>query len=85
MTKKDLITEYRNQNDCTYIDAEKAVESVIDIIKTTLEEGEEVIIRNFGTFKIKHCNARMGRNPATGEAVSIPEKSKVVFKSSITL
>ncbi len=58
------------------------VETLIEIIKRTLESGEEVLISGFGTFQIKQKRARRGRNPATDEDMILPARRVVTFKCS---
>jgi len=58
------------------------VETLIEIIKRTLESGEEVLISGFGTFQIKQKIARRGRNPATDEDMILPARRVVTFKCS---
>ena len=58
------------------------VETLIEIIKRTLESGEEVLISGFGKFQIKQKRARRGRNPATDEDMILPARRVVTFKCS---
>jgi len=55
------------------------------IIATALDAGEKVTIPGFGTFATKQRGARQGRNPATGQAITIPKKNYVHFKPGKTL
>ena len=50
-----------------------------------MENGETVELRNFGVFKVKHRRGRLGRNPRTGQEVSVPEKKVVIFKAGLIL
>ncbi|MFZ1202662.1 MAG: integration host factor subunit alpha [Desulfobacterales bacterium] len=58
------------------------VESLLEIIKTTLERGEDVLISGFGKFCVKEKNKRRGRNPATGSDLILRERKVVTFKCS---
>jgi integration host factor subunit alpha len=60
----------------------EAVESLLEIIKSTLESGEDVLISGFGKFCVKDKNERKGRNPATGETAILPARRVVTFKWS---
>ena len=56
------------------------VEIVFDSIIGSLNEGEKIELRGFGSFRVRERNARKGRNPKTGESVSIPAKRVAYFK-----
>jgi integration host factor subunit alpha len=58
------------------------VENLIEIIKTTLEKGEDVLISGFGKFCVKEKSSRRGRNPATGEDLILGKRRVVTFKCS---
>jgi len=61
------------------------LESMLQIIKSTLARGEDVLISRFGKFCIKNKNSRKGRNPATGEDMLLDERKIVTFKCSAKL
>jgi len=61
------------------------VKGVFDIISQALEAGEQVVVPRFGKFEIKRRPARSGRNPITGDAISIPEKGGVKFRTASAL
>lgn len=91
LTKRDLIKTITLQhvlsNNYSISDkkSEKILNSIITSIKSTLVSGEDVEIRNFGNFRIKKTEERVGRNPATGEKILIKSKKVVSFKSSKVL
>lgn len=58
------------------------IESLIEIIKRTLENGEDVLISGFGKFCVKDKRERRGRNPATGDDLMLSERKVVTFKCS---
>ena len=60
----------------------QAVESILEIIKETLENGEDVMITGFGKFYVKEKKERRGRNPATGEDLMLGSRRVVGFKCS---
>lgn len=61
------------------------VESVLEIIKSTLESGEDVLISGFGKFCVNEKKERRGRNPATGEELMLEAKRVVTFRCSVGL
>lgn len=85
MTKKDIVIKVSNETNLTQIDVKKIVQRTLDVIVEALERGETVELRNFGVFKVKTRRGRVGRNPRTGEEVSVPEKKVVTFKSGLIL
>ena len=86
MTKSELIQRLADMNPHLYLrDVEKIVETVFDEISDALARGDRVELRGFGAFSVKHRDARMGRNPRTGEAVPVPEKKLPFFKTGKAL
>ena len=61
-------------------DAERLVEIVFESIIETLNQGEKIELRGFGSFRVRERGARRGRNPKTGDPVSIPAKRVPYFK-----
>ncbi len=80
MTKADLVEKVAKEAEMTKKDAEQLVEIVFDSIIGSLNGGEKIELRGFGSFRVRERNARQGRNPKTGEAVSIPAKRVAYFK-----
>ncbi len=81
MTKIDIINLVAEDTGLSKVKAEEAVETIIESVKTTLERGEPVILRRFGSFQVRAKNARMGRNPKTGQEAPINARKVVRFKS----
>jgi len=80
--KSELVQIVANRNPFLFHrDVERIVSVLIDEIATSLSEGNRVELRGFGSFAIKHRPARVGRNPRTGEEVSVEEKWVPVFKA----
>ncbi len=78
----DLISELAASNSPLRIaDAELIVVTIFDQIAAALARGERVELRGFGAFTVKRRNARIGRNPRTGETVSVKEKTVPFFKA----
>ncbi|MFH1768784.1 MAG: HU family DNA-binding protein [Candidatus Omnitrophota bacterium] len=81
MNKAQLVAELAKSTE-TKKEAQMAVETILETIKSTLKNKEPVTISGFGTFKVKETKARMGRNPKTGEAIQIKAKKKIAFRAS---
>jgi len=81
MNKKELVKEVADKNDITVKESEQLVDSIFDVISDHLVTGESILISNFGTFEIRKRAARSGRNPSTGETISIPEQRTPAFKA----
>jgi integration host factor subunit beta len=80
MTKADLVEKVAKEAEMTKKDAEQLVEIVFDSIIGALKTGDKIELRGFGSFRTRKRNARKGRNPKTGAAVSIPAKRVAYFK-----
>ncbi len=81
MTKSELIEALaRKQPHLALKDVELAVKCIIDQMSETLANGERIEIRGFGSFSLHHRPPRIGRNPKTGESVSLTEKFVPHFK-----
>jgi integration host factor subunit beta len=82
MTKSELIQRLAEQNPHLYLrDIEKIVDTLFEEITQALADGNRVELRGFGAFSIKHRDARMGRNPRTGESVHVEAKRLPFFKT----
>ena len=82
LTKADIIDTIYNQLDFPKTRSTQVVESLIEIIKKTLENGEDVLISGFGKFCVKEKRERKGRNPQTGNDLMLGERRVVTFKCS---
>lgn len=86
MTKSELIQRLADMNPHLYLrDIEKIVETIFEEITVALARGDRVELRGFGAFSVKHREARVGRNPRTGEAVQVDEKRLPFFKTGKAL
>ena len=85
MTKADLIELIYERIGFSKKEAAQAVETVLESIKGSLEQGEVVKIVGFGNFIVRRKMARKGRNPKTGEEVTITPRQVVTFKPSQVL
>ena len=84
MNKADLVAAVQKNLDESKAGAERAVNAVIDSIKTGVKKDKSVQVVGFGTFSIRKRAARMGRNPQTGESIKIKASKSVAFKPSKT-
>ena len=81
VTKSELIQRIaERQTQLGYKDVELAVKSILELMAQMLAGGERIEIRGFGSFSLHHRPSRVGRNPKTGEPVSLPEKFVPHFK-----
>ena len=81
MTKSELIARLAAQNPTLYHrDIERLVNTIFDTITEALVVGDRVELRGFGAFSLREREGRMGRNPRTGEAVSVNAKRMPFFK-----
>ncbi|MFQ5896718.1 MAG: HU family DNA-binding protein [Candidatus Methylomirabilia bacterium] len=80
MTKADLIDEVAKSSNLTKKETELIVDTIFNQIIDALVKADKVELRGFGSFRIRHRNARKGRNPKTGTNVSVPEKRVPFFK-----
>lgn len=82
MTRSELIAELAATNPHLRVaDVETIVSTIFDEITDALARGDRVELRGFGAFVVKHRHARAGRNPRTGDRVSVEEKSVPFFKA----
>ena len=82
MIRSELIQKIADENaHLLQRDVERIVNTIFDEITEALARGERVELRGFGAFSVKHRDARMGRNPRTGESVEVEAKSVPFFKT----
>ncbi len=85
-TKSDLADAvYTRQPDLTKKGAADLVDAVLDVLKEAIHNGETVKLSGFGKFVVREKNERVGRNPKTGEAISIASRRVLTFKPSAVL
>ena len=86
MTKSELIQILAERNPHLYMrDVEKIVDTIFDEISKALAKGDRVELRGFGAFSVKEREARIGRNPRTGESVHVDAKRLPFFKTGKAL
>ncbi|EMS78416.1 integration host factor subunit alpha [Desulfotignum phosphitoxidans] len=82
ITKSDLINEISEQLDISPAEARYELESLLEVMKSTLASGENVMVSGFGRFQVNDKAPRKGRNPATGEDMTLEKRRVVTFKTS---
>lgn len=85
LTKDHIINTIHDQLDLTKNRSAQLVESILEIMKTTMENGEDMLISGFGKFCVKDKRERRGRNPQTGEDLMLGSRRVVIFKCSKVL
>lgn len=85
MTKSEFIALVAEKSGLSKVDAEKAVSATFAVIMKKMADQVKVAIPGFGGFSTKKRNARKGRNPATGEEITIPEAMVAIFKPATQL
>jgi integration host factor subunit alpha len=82
LTKNDLVKALAKENGYPVNQTIEIVETLLEIIKSKLVSGEDVLISGFGKFCVKEKHERKGRNPATGEIMRLKSRRVVTFKCS---
>ena len=85
MTKADIIEAVYESIGFSKKEAAEAVELVFDTMKDTLADGEKIKISGFGNFVVRAKRSRVGRNPQTGDVITISERRVLTFKPSQVL
>ena len=81
MNMKDLVQEVSETAKVTKKEAGAVLSAIVDTIEDTVQKGEKVTLVGFGTFERRERAARNGRNPQTGERITIPAKKFPAFKA----
>lgn len=85
MNKTELITAIADKSSITKSDAEKALNAFVDVVTDALSDGDKVQLIGFGTFEVGERAERTGRNPQTGEEITIPACKTPKFKAGKVL
>ncbi|SFM73352.1 HU family DNA-binding protein [Thermodesulforhabdus norvegica] len=80
MTKAELVSKMAEKANISKANAEKALNAFIETVKEALSQGDKISLVGFGTFSVAERSAREGRNPKTGEKLTIPACKVVKFK-----
>lgn len=85
MNKTELVAAIATQTELSKKDAEKALKAFTDVVAEELAKGEKIQLVGFGTFEVSERTAREGRNPRTGETMTIPASKAPKFKAGKAL
>ena len=85
MNKIELITAIADKSGITKSDTEKALNAFVDVVTDALSDGDKVQLIGFGTFEVGERAERTGRNPQTGEEITIPACKTPKFKAGKVL
>ena len=82
LTQSDIVQEVYKNHDLTKAEATEAVESFLSLTKATLIKGSDLLLSGFGKFNVRDKNPRRGRNPQTGDDLTLDARRVVTFKPS---
>jgi integration host factor subunit alpha len=82
LTKNEIVEQIQYQLGFAKNQSKEITETLLEIMKSTMESGEDVLVSGFGKFCVKDKKERKGRNPATGEDAILPARRVVTFKCS---
>jgi len=82
LTKNDIVEQIQDQLGFLKNQSRDITESLLEIMKSAMESGDDVLVSGFGKFCVKEKAERKGRNPATGEEAILPARQVVTFKCS---
>ena len=85
MNKTELVAAVAEQGEVSKKDAEKVLKAFVDVVTEELKKGEKVQLVGFGTFEVSERAAREGRNPQTGETMTIAASKAPKFKAGKAL
>lgn len=81
MNKAELIAKVAEKAELSKKDADKAVSALIESVQEALKAGDKVQLVGFGSFEVRERAARKGKNPRSGEEITIPASKAPVFKA----
>jgi integration host factor subunit alpha len=85
LTKPQIVEALFAQNLFTKIESAQIIDTLFELMKQSLQNGEDVLISGFGKFSVKDKHGRKGRNPQTDEPMELPPRKVVTFKCSDVL
>ena len=85
LSKKHFVMKIASTNGYPNHDSSQLLESLLELIKSTLESGEDIMISGLGKFQVKDKKNRRGRNPQTGNALTLDARRVVTFRCSNVL
>ncbi len=80
--KSELVEKVAERTGLSKADVARVLDEALAEIRRTVDEGDTVALRGFGTFRLSERSARKGRNPQTGEEIDIPASRNLAFKAS---
>jgi DNA-binding protein HU-beta len=81
MNKTELIAVLANEAKVTQKVAEEVLRALTNAVSETLQRGEKVVVTGFGTFEVRHRVARQGKNPRTGQPITVPAQNTPAFRA----
>jgi len=81
MNKAELVDMLASKTGMTKKAASDALDTILDAVVSALKSGDKVTITGFGTFEVRQRKARTGRNPQTGESITIPARRVAAFRA----
>ena len=85
LTKAHIVERLFAKNLVTKGESAQIIETLFELIKQSLQDGDDVLISGFGKFSVKEKHQRRGRNPQTGEQMTLPPRRVVTFRLSNAL
>jgi integration host factor subunit alpha len=82
LTKDDIVKALVKETGCQLNQSVEMIETLLELIKSELSSGKDVLISGFGKFCVKEKRERRGRNPATGESIMLEPRRVVTFRCS---
>jgi len=82
LTKADIISQIQAENGYSHKKSIELVETLLEIIKSPLESGDDVLVSGFGKFQVRNKRERKGRDPATGKTLMLEPRRVVTFRCS---
>ena len=85
LTKSQIVEALFAKNIFTKAQSAQIIDTLFELIKQSLQNGQDVLISGFGKVSVKEKHQRIGRNPQTGDSVTLPQRKVVTFKCSDVL
>lgn len=82
LTKADIVESVHNKFGIPKKECLEIINTLLEIIKSTLASGEDVLVSRFGKFRVKNKRERIGRNPATGDDLMLAPRRVILFRCS---
>lgn len=82
MNKEDLIEKIAEETGLTKVQSNKTFDAIFKVFANVLSDGDSIKVPGFGSFSVKHVAQRVGRNPKTGEPITISAHKKLAFTQS---